>query len=164
MAVYHNLFTIQLIILYSLYDDELQYVDRLISDDMRNNSAWNERFFVVKQTGITDEVVLAEITYVLNRIRLIKNNESPWNYLRGILLEGSGKLSQYPQVSLIDFSVCPCPNFMFYFYRLLNFARNSTRPIFVRLIYWRFWSIYTRRCIWPAKKQETRLRTTRAKF
>ena len=31
----------------ALYQDELGYVDRLLEEDIRNNSAWNQRFFVV---------------------------------------------------------------------------------------------------------------------
>ncbi|KAL9702902.1 hypothetical protein quinque_006420 [Culex quinquefasciatus] len=86
---------------YGLFEDELVYVDRLISEDMRNNSAWNERFFVLKHTGFTPEVLEREITYVMNRIRLIKNNESPWNFLRGLLQQGDGKLGQFQEI--VDF-------------------------------------------------------------
>ncbi|KAJ6648349.1 Protein farnesyltransferase/geranylgeranyltransferase type-1 subunit alpha [Pseudolycoriella hygida] len=83
---------------YNLFDDELVYVDRLISDDVRNNSAWNQRIFVLKHTGFTPEVLQREINYVMNRIRLVKNNESTWNFLRGVLQEGDGTLDQYPEV------------------------------------------------------------------
>lgn len=68
---------------------------------MRNNSAWNERFFVLKHTGFGADVLEREINYVMNRIRLIKNNESPWNFLRGILQHGDGKLGQFPEI--VDF-------------------------------------------------------------
>uniref|UniRef100_A0A2M3ZID5 Protein farnesyltransferase/geranylgeranyltransferase type-1 subunit alpha n=1 Tax=Anopheles braziliensis TaxID=58242 RepID=A0A2M3ZID5_9DIPT len=83
---------------YNLFEDELQYVDRLISEDMRNNSAWNERFFVLKHGGFTPEVLEREINYVMTRVGLIKNNESPWNFLRGLLQQGTGKLTQFPSV------------------------------------------------------------------
>lgn len=83
---------------YSLFDDELIYVDKLISDDVRNNSAWNQRFFVLKHTGFTTDVLQREIHYVMNRIRFVKNNESTWNFLRGLLLEGDGTLDQFPEV------------------------------------------------------------------
>lgn len=87
--------------LYSLFDDELAYVDKLISDDVRNNSAWNQRFFVLKYTGFTTDVLQREIHYVMNRIRFVKNNESTWNFLRGLLAEGDGTLDQFPEV--VDF-------------------------------------------------------------
>lgn len=76
----------------------MQFVDRLISADVRNNSAWNQRFFILNHTGFTPEIVQRELNYVMNRIRLVKNNESTWNFLRGILQHGNGKLNQYSEV------------------------------------------------------------------
>lgn len=83
----------------SLFDDELNYVDQLIGEDMRNNSAWNQRFFVLKHTGLSADVVLREAHYVMNRIRLIKSNESTWNFLRGLLKYDNGCLDQLPEVT-----------------------------------------------------------------
>ena len=44
---------------------ELEYVDELLEDDVRNNSAWNHRFFVAfesgSEKGTEDEVLLREI-------------------------------------------------------------------------------------------------------
>lgn len=83
----------------SLFENELEYVDRLISQDVRNNSAWNQRFFVLQHMGLTPEVMQHEITYVMNRIAYVKNNESSWNFLRGLLNHGGDKtLTQYPEV------------------------------------------------------------------
>ncbi|KAH8257729.1 hypothetical protein KR038_009140 [Drosophila bunnanda] len=85
---------------FNLYDDELNFVDRLICEDQRNNSAWNQRFFVIKHFGFTPDLVQRELTYTMNRIRIIKNNESAWNYLVGVMRQG-GKgegLSSYPEV------------------------------------------------------------------
>lgn len=83
---------------YNLWDDELTYTDTLISQDIRNNSAWNQRFFVLQYTGFSSEVLARELHYVMNRIRMIKNNESSWNYLRGILQRNDGSLIQYSEV------------------------------------------------------------------
>ncbi|XP_073822097.1 farnesyl transferase alpha [Musca autumnalis] len=84
---------------FNLYDDELAFTDRLISEDIRNNSAWNQRFFVLKHFGFTPEVIQRELEYTMNRIRIVKNNESSWNYLKGILRQSeSGSLSQFPHV------------------------------------------------------------------
>lgn len=42
--------------------DELGYVDSLIQDDLRNNSAWNQRYFVVSNTtGFSDDVIRKEV-------------------------------------------------------------------------------------------------------
>lgn len=69
----------------SLFDKELAYIDRLIDEDIRNNSAWNQRFFIVKQMGFTADVLEKECRYVMKCIDKAKRNESAWNYLKGIL-------------------------------------------------------------------------------
>lgn len=69
---------------FSLYEGELNYVDQLLQDDVKNNSAWNQRYFVVNNTtGFTPEVLEWEIDYTLSKIRTEIENESAWNYLRG---------------------------------------------------------------------------------
>lgn len=85
---------------HSLFDKELAYIDKLLSSDVRNNSAWNQRFFVLKHLGLTREVVQREIHYAMNRIRLIKNNESSWNYLKGLLEYDNFSISQFPDVEI----------------------------------------------------------------
>ncbi|CRK93022.1 CLUMA_CG006591, isoform A [Clunio marinus] len=85
---------------YDLFDNELAYIDKLLSMDVRNNSAWNQRFFVLKHIGLTDEVVQMELHYAMNRIRLIKNNESSWNFLKGLLEFGDNSISKFPDVEL----------------------------------------------------------------
>ena len=70
-----------------LFDAELEYVDRLLEEDIRNNSAWNQRFFVVSHTSpnrrIQGEDMQRELAYAMEKINKVPNNESPWNYLRG---------------------------------------------------------------------------------
>lgn len=84
---------------FNLYDDELSFIDRLIAEDIRNNSAWNQRFFVYKHFGFTTEIIQLELQYAMNRIRIVKNNESAWNYLRGVLKQSdTGLLNQFPEV------------------------------------------------------------------
>lgn len=75
----------------------MNYVDQLLEDDIRNNSAWNQRYFVINNTtGFTEEVVKREIKYTLDKISKVKENESAWNYLRGYVLK--------PGKSTIEFS------------------------------------------------------------
>lgn len=81
-----------------MFDNELAYIDKLLSMDVRNNSAWNQRFFVLKHIGLTMEVLQREIHYAMNRIRLIKNNESSWNFLKGLLESGDYTTAQFPDV------------------------------------------------------------------
>ena len=47
---------------FELWENELEYVNQLIVDDLRNNSAWNQRYFVINTTTtFTDEVISREI-------------------------------------------------------------------------------------------------------
>jgi len=47
---------------FGLWEGELEYVTCLITEDVRNNSAWNQRYFVVTNTtGFTDDVISREI-------------------------------------------------------------------------------------------------------
>jgi len=64
----------------------LKYVESLLLIDIRNNSAWNQRHFVIKHTtGLTDDVLLNEIEFTLQKIDKALHNESAWSYLRGLL-------------------------------------------------------------------------------
>ncbi|GFX02182.1 hypothetical protein TNCV_1750661 [Trichonephila clavipes] len=83
---------------FNLWDGELKFVNFLLEDDIRNNSAWNQRYFVINSTGrISDEVLQEEVKYSLASIEKAPNNESPWNYLRGILQDKG--LTKLPQVT-----------------------------------------------------------------
>ncbi|GAA5861090.1 hypothetical protein JCM8547_008031 [Rhodosporidiobolus lusitaniae] len=65
---------------------EVEYADRLLTEDVRNNSAWSHRFFVCFESGMGGEGVgEREIEYVKTKLALSPNNPSAWNYLRGIL-------------------------------------------------------------------------------
>lgn len=68
----------------------------MLREDLRNNSAWNQRFYIIKTFfGLNEQTVQEEIDYTLNKMKLIKNNESAWNYLRGIISYNNGKLSDH---------------------------------------------------------------------
>ena len=85
---------------FSLWDGEISFVETLLDEDVRNNSAWNHRWFTVfgKQlnpskdsikSSVSDLVPLAttvdhEIDYTKTKIVLAPQNQSSWNYLRGI--------------------------------------------------------------------------------
>lgn len=85
---------------FNLFDNEMNYVDGLLDDDVRNNSAWNQRYFVINNTtGFTQEVVQKEIAYCLGKIEIASENESAWNYLRGLLIHDEGGISKNELVS-----------------------------------------------------------------
>lgn len=74
------------ILIYRLFDGELNYVDQLLEEDVRNNSAWNQRHFSITQTtGFTKEVIQREVEYTKAAITKVVDNESPWSYLRGLV-------------------------------------------------------------------------------
>lgn len=71
---------------FSLWNGELDFTKQLIDDDVQNNSAWNYRFFVVNGLNkLDDEIFLSdEVKFVVEKIEEYCNNESSWNYLRGL--------------------------------------------------------------------------------
>ena len=75
---------------------EMEEVERLLRVDVRNNSAWNHRWFLVygregevdAETGeafeVSEDVWKREEDFVKDAIEMAPQNESPWNYLRGL--------------------------------------------------------------------------------
>ncbi|KAJ4423507.1 CAAX geranylgeranyltransferase alpha subunit [Gnomoniopsis sp. IMI 355080] len=84
-------------------DSEIAAADELIEEDVRNNSAWSHRFFIVfsdpkhstpgslsteHDPKVPTEIVDREVQYAQAKILLAPQNQSPWNYLRGVLVKG----------------------------------------------------------------------------
>lgn len=87
----------------AVWSGEVAYAERLIDEDVRNNSAWNHRFFARLESGMfaTDDKLFDEelrsvllpfflysrltivSRYTKSKIALSPNNPSAWNYLRG---------------------------------------------------------------------------------
>lgn len=72
---------------FALWDGEIEFVDKMLLEDIRNNSAWNHRWFVHSNTLGFETIAMRqqEIEYALDKIALAVHNESPWNYLRGLI-------------------------------------------------------------------------------
>lgn len=79
---------------FNLWGGEMDFVNDLLRLDIRNNSAWNHRFTVLKNTKwpLTDETRQAEVDFTLGALRRCVRNESAWNYLAAFLGEGEGKV------------------------------------------------------------------------
>ena len=83
----------------SLWEGELDFIQNMLNNDIRNNSAWHHRFFVVWACGIREgeqdraHVFQRELTYVKQSISLVPNNLAAWNYLRGMLRHNSRPFS-----------------------------------------------------------------------
>jgi protein farnesyltransferase/geranylgeranyltransferase type-1 subunit alpha len=100
--------------------NELRFVERLLHSDVRNNSAWNHRWFVIfgrpppptsSSSGAAPSpppaladpaIVLREAAYAKAAIRLAPQNESPWTYLRGLAARAPALL---PLTGLRDFAL-----------------------------------------------------------
>lgn len=74
---------------FDLYKDpnENKMIDAILENDVRNNSAWNHRFFLKfsQDKLITSDVMDEELEYVKLQIKRSPQNESSWSYLRGII-------------------------------------------------------------------------------
>ena len=87
---------------FSAYENELEYIERLLQEDIRNNSAWNQRFFIVttflinegskesaEQSSTISRPIISgiildrELQFTFTAIKKVSRNESAWNYLRG---------------------------------------------------------------------------------
>jgi hypothetical protein len=101
-----------------VYGAELVFIAGLLDKDVRNNSAWNQRFFVRTHAppsaaaaaassssssassssavhnadpsrpplhDMSSEVLHEEIAFTAIKLLLAPHNESPWNYLEGLL-------------------------------------------------------------------------------
>ncbi|KAI0874618.1 putative geranylgeranyltransferase type I alpha subunit [Hypoxylon argillaceum] len=87
--------------------EEEECINEMLTQDVRNNSAWSHRFFVVfNNPGLTTPGLLAtepdrlvtknvidrEIEFAQVMIKKAPQNQSPWNYLRGVLVKGGRPL------------------------------------------------------------------------
>ncbi|KAJ8122703.1 hypothetical protein ONZ43_g1165 [Nemania bipapillata] len=83
-------------------DDEISCIDLMLSQDVRNNSAWSHRFFIIfsnpdlttfgalatdPDSIINESIIDREIKYAQKMIEIAPQNQSPWNYLRGVLVK-----------------------------------------------------------------------------
>ncbi|KAK0739624.1 hypothetical protein B0T21DRAFT_449728 [Apiosordaria backusii] len=89
--------------------EELKSTEDLIDQDVRNNSAWSHRFYLVfsdpenctpgdkyaateADPKVPGQIVDREVGYAEGKIRLAPQNQSGWNYLRGVLVKGGREL------------------------------------------------------------------------
>jgi protein farnesyltransferase/geranylgeranyltransferase type-1 subunit alpha len=88
--------------------NELESLEKRVEEDVRNNSAWSQRFFLVfsdpayttpgarateKDDKIPADIIEREIKYAQDAIRKAPQNQSPWNYLRGVLKKAGREMS-----------------------------------------------------------------------
>ena len=81
------------------------FIGGLLDSDVRNNSAWNQRWFVLVRgkegagsdsTLISDDVVRKELQYCFSKFDIVKNNQAAWAYLEGLM--DSRQYSNFPEI------------------------------------------------------------------
>ncbi|CAE7895554.1 FNTA [Symbiodinium necroappetens] len=79
---------------FNMWHEELPFVELLLEEDIRNNSAWNHRYTVVRNQSwpLTDSIRDRELAFAMQAIRKCASNECAWNYLSAFLGEGDGKV------------------------------------------------------------------------
>lgn len=87
-----------------LWLQEMEYTTLLLDDDPRNNSAWNQRIFILEQTqqlaGIdgadSTSRFLSELSFVSQHLDKTPHNEALWSYLRRLaMLPGKGACKRF---------------------------------------------------------------------
>ncbi|KAF3934044.1 hypothetical protein ABW19_dt0203180 [Dactylella cylindrospora] len=83
---------------FGLFDEEeLQATERLLEEDVRNNSAWNHRYFIVLgrlgAEAPAEGVVEREVEFAKEAILKAPQNPSPWNYVKAVLRKGNIELA-----------------------------------------------------------------------
>ncbi|KAL4591217.1 hypothetical protein LXL04_004171 [Taraxacum kok-saghyz] len=90
------------------WEDELAYCDKLLEDDIFNNSAWNQRYFVITRhpgLGGIEGTRDSEVNYTIKSITKKPENESPWRYLRGLFKNNMESITKDPRVTSLCFKV-----------------------------------------------------------
>ena len=73
-----------------LWSCEIEYAYSKTIEDPRNNSAWNQRWFALregKSDTLSFEDAQEELIYALSGAKIDPFNECPWRYLVGVLME-----------------------------------------------------------------------------
>ena len=85
-----------------IWEDELIFSEYLILDDIRNNSAWNQRWFVVHRGSKSPCNADSELQYALEKGIMDAYNECPWRYYVAIVREQQRYLSKDEFSSLVQ--------------------------------------------------------------
>mmetsp|Transcript_34351 Transcript_34351/g.96845 ORF Transcript_34351/g.96845 Transcript_34351/m.96845 type:complete len:346 (+) Transcript_34351:279-1316(+) len=78
---------------FSSWAGELAVCERFIDADVRNNSAWNHRYFCLNEPRGTGEpgACVDEFGFCVKKLHEDIQNESAWNYLRALVFGHGGR-------------------------------------------------------------------------
>lgn len=62
-------------------EEEIQYAEYMLSQDVYNNSAWSYRFFILERANPDAEMLQAELAYAQFAITEVPQNEAAWNFI-----------------------------------------------------------------------------------
>lgn len=70
-------------------EEEMSWTESMIDADVRNNSAWNHRWFLVvggrNGKPLSEDLAKRELDFAKREVRKAPQNQSPWNYLKGVV-------------------------------------------------------------------------------
>ncbi|KAK2981471.1 hypothetical protein RJ640_017001 [Escallonia rubra] len=115
------------------WEDELAYCQQLLEEDIFNNSAWNQRYFVITRSpllGGLETMRDSEVSYTAEAIISKPENESPWRYLRGLFKNDMQSLVNDPQVLSLCLTVLKAENvsYVFALSMLLDLLCHGLQP------------------------------------
>ncbi|CAN6923267.1 unnamed protein product [Brassica oleracea] len=87
------------------WENELNYCHELLEADVFNNSAWNQRYYVITRSpslGGLEAMRESEVSYTVKAILANPGNESSWRYLKALYKDDTESWISDPSVS----SVC----------------------------------------------------------
>ncbi|KAM0328506.1 hypothetical protein ACHAQA_004913 [Verticillium albo-atrum] len=94
---------------------ELAATQTFVEDDVRNNSGWSHRFFLVfsdpatstpgshateRDDAVPADIIDREVRYAQDKIALAPQNQAAWNYLRGVLVKGGRPLASVESTAI----------------------------------------------------------------
>ena len=74
----------------------MEFCAALLAEDVRNNSAWNHRFFVLRGDMAAHRE--EEVSFCLASILCAPSNPSPWSYMRGLFGRQVAVMAAHPQI------------------------------------------------------------------
>ncbi|XP_061367281.1 protein farnesyltransferase/geranylgeranyltransferase type-1 subunit alpha [Gastrolobium bilobum] len=114
------------------WEDELNYCTELLETDIFNNSAWNQRYFVITRSPLLGGLKAmreSEVLYTVEAIMAYPENESSWRYLRGLYLGETTSWVNDPQVSSVCLKVLSSKNsYLFALSTLLDLICLGYQP------------------------------------
>ncbi|KAL6194278.1 hypothetical protein ACLB2K_035362 [Fragaria x ananassa] len=114
------------------WEQELDYCHHLLQEDIFNNSAWNQRYFVITRSpflGGLKAMRESEVCYTLNAIVTCPENESSWRYLRGLYKDDNSSWVNNPQISSVCLEIINAKaNFVFALSTLLDLISHGFQP------------------------------------